>query len=1020
MPLTTANLLASEYLLAQQDNKDNFLYENVRTAPWALNPYRARFKDILFSSTGLWNAPYSPIGGSPFGGLNSVAPYTASNDTWIIALDSTEKGLLLHTSIGGLNPFLWDSSDVANFTAAPPNTLFPSATSFANRLGDATSPPGWLGNPYYLMAEDTFTNPFNFGRISRGAFSSVKVTLVWTGTPSTTDTDANLDLFLWTPWTGFITTANAGWFGGSSTVGVDSVTGPSERILGAGAVEYYEQIYIPWTGFGWWNNNVLAGVTGTLGSVPAATGQDFSIFFTSRPSVGQGHGWGDVHMSTFDGKVYDLQSIGKVIYAKSLTDDFQVQTHQKAWYTGAQVSVNTAFAVRVNNQTYVYDSELAIGQELKVNGVTHGLSSGGSAVFGNTRIQRSGNQYIITSAGQDGNFATAEDNDVVTASDNGSYVDVFIKPSDLRAGSLQGLLGNGDGDTSNDFAKRDGTSLGANLTVNQIHSIFVDEWRVRAGESLFGDGDIAAKATSSTAVIVPVPEPEPVPIFPKEFISLETLARQNPQAVADAFDKARQFVIPEGTFLTGAVHDFLVTGDEAFLKGAQQAADLARRNPLETGLDPGVVVTAQATSVLAPLGSIEGSKWEDLNANGIWETGEKGLAGWTIYIDSVNNETLDPWELSTVTDANGKYSFANLGPGNYAIREVNQVGWVQTSPSAPYALTLNVGDSWTDINFGNYQLPVLTLNPKSQILVEGLTNPQNAAYTVTLSKASSQTISVNYATTNGSATAGLDYTASNGTLTFNPGVTSQTITIPILNNSINEADESFSLTLSSPTSNAVLGAQSAATTVVTDTLVASVTTTLSANVENLTLTGTSAINGTGNAGNNVITGNGGNNVLNGGSGNDNLNGGAGRDTLTGGLGTDVFLFQFTQSTATSPDRISDFAIGTDKIDLLAASGGVLPAPGSFSRAADSAAATLNDVLTAVFNDANGSLAGNQTLGTNSAALVRVTTAAIAGTYLVVNDDVAGFQTANDLVVNMTGFTGTVPALGNILVSSFFV
>ncbi|MCW9681150.1 lectin-like protein, partial [Dolichospermum planctonicum UHCC 0167] len=53
-----------------------------------------------------------------------------------------------------------------------------------------------------------------------------------------------------------------------------------------------------------------------------------------------------------------------------------------------------------------------------------------------------------------------------------------------------------------------------------------------------------------------------------------------------------------------------------------------------------------------------------------------------------------------------------------------------------------------------------------------------------------------------------------------------------------------------------------------DTIQSSVTLTLATNVENLTLTGTAAINGTGNASNNVITGNSANNTLNGGAGND--------------------------------------------------------------------------------------------------------------------------------------------------------
>ncbi len=72
-----------------------------------------------------------------------------------------------------------------------------------------------------------------------------------------------------------------------------------------------------------------------------------------------------------------------------------------------------------------------------------------------------------------------------------------------------------------------------------------------------------------------------------------------------------------------------------------------------------------------------------------------------------------------------------------------------------------------------------------------------------------------------------------------------------------------------------------------DTVRASVSWTLGANLENLTLTGSGNLNGTGNTRNNVLTGNSANNTLNGGAGNDQLNGGAGNDLLEGGLGTDT-------------------------------------------------------------------------------------------------------------------------------------
>lgn len=95
-----------------------------------------------------------------------------------------------------------------------------------------------------------------------------------------------------------------------------------------------------------------------------------------------------------------------------------------------------------------------------------------------------------------------------------------------------------------------------------------------------------------------------------------------------------------------------------------------------------------------------------------------------------------------------------------------------------------------------------------------------------------------------------------------------------------------------------------------DTVQASIGYRLADNVENLTLTGTGAISGSGNELDNVITGNAGNNLLEGGAGNDVLAGGAGADLLQGGAGDDTYRFR----RGDGADRIED-AQGSDTLHM---------------------------------------------------------------------------------------------------------
>jgi hypothetical protein len=85
------------------------------------------------------------------------------------------------------------------------------------------------------------------------------------------------------------------------------------------------------------------------------------------------------------------------------------------------------------------------------------------------------------------------------------------------------------------------------------------------------------------------------------------------------------------------------------------------------------------------------------------------------------------------------------------------------------------------------------------------------SFTVTLSQPSSQTVSVNFTTLDGLATAGLDYQGVSGTVTFAPGQTSQIITVLVNADTLDELDEDFSVNLSNPVNAAILDGQGIAT-----------------------------------------------------------------------------------------------------------------------------------------------------------------------------------------------------------------
>jgi Ca2+-binding RTX toxin-like protein len=182
----------------------------------------------------------------------------------------------------------------------------------------------------------------------------------------------------------------------------------------------------------------------------------------------------------------------------------------------------------------------------------------------------------------------------------------------------------------------------------------------------------------------------------------------------------------------------------------------------------------------------------------------------------------------------------------------------------------------------------------------------------------------------------------------------------------------------------------------TDTIQSSVTLSIGtlSNIENLTLTGTAAINGTGNAGNNVITGNGGNNTLDGGAGNDRLTGGTGNDTLIGGLGTDRFDYRtLSHSVLSNFDVITDFNANTGN-DLFVVS----TTPTRFPNAG---------VVTTLDTAGITARLTNTVFTANSAAQFTFGTGTNTRSFVAINDATAGFNATTDAIIEVTGFTGTL-------------
>ncbi|QIR79523.1 hypothetical protein FA592_11935 [Sulfurospirillum diekertiae] len=157
---------------------------------------------------------------------------------------------------------------------------------------------------------------------------------------------------------------------------------------------------------------------------------------------------------------------------------------------------------------------------------------------------------------------------------------------------------------------------------------------------------------------------------------------------------------------------------------------------------------------------------------------------------------------STATWTSGTVTKGNSTTGNIAVSAGTYTLQLTRSNSSTTGYSLN----------GTFSLPTLSIADAS--LAEGNSGTSYMNFTVTLSP--SANASVNYTTANGTATAGSDYITTSGTLTFTSvGTTTQTISVPILGDTVIEPDETFTVTLSNA-SGATISRTTATGTILND------------------------------------------------------------------------------------------------------------------------------------------------------------------------------------------------------------
>jgi hypothetical protein len=283
--------------------------------------------------------------------------------------------------------------------------------------------------------------------------------------------------------------------------------------------------------------------------------------------------WGDPHLITFDQSGVEFQAVGEFDLGYSSDSQLKVQARQRPWGSSSSVSTNTAIATRMNGQKVgLYLSSAGVSPlRLGDAGTRTTVPSSGLNLGAGYSISKAGNVYTLS-------FPTG---DRIVVGVESSYINANIYPAVARAGTMKGLLGNFDGNTTNDIFLRDGSAL-TPFNTTTFYGAYANSWRVPSlSDSLFVyDGSEAFGGFDDSTF----PQPAP-PIDPATLATAKTKCETA---------GAKPLNVNE------CAADVAITGDDGFATSAGKIQNPANDTVVPPAPKPDLAIQ----SATASLGSI--------------------------------------------------------------------------------------------------------------------------------------------------------------------------------------------------------------------------------------------------------------------------------------------------------------------------------------------------------------------------------------------------------------------------------